>query len=34
MFYLALAKSNKSSLVGQMNSMCALIIVTFDLGNI
>ena len=34
MFYLALAKSNISSLVDQMNSMCALIIVTFNLGNI
>ena len=31
MFYLALAKSNISSLVDQMNSMCALIIVTLGL---
>ena len=31
MFYLALAKSNISSLVDQMNSMCALIIVTFGI---
>ena len=31
MFYLALAKSHISSLVDQMNSMCALIIVTLGL---